>query len=362
MNLEHFDELLDAYLLGDLSEEQSVQLQEALQTDSAARRRFVQSILIEAHLHRLARSEAASLAPRQEPTPEANLLRPMPPRGITRLRHAAMAAVVLVAVGAIAIFCFIGKGSSPLARVASGNVLVDGQPMGRIAEGSTLSVAGPGAAVIDLSDGSRVTLDPTTQLTLRGRVDSIRQVLHLTAGGGQFQVAHGGGQFRIDTPAGSLTVLGTEFTAVLRSPRSLFLSVAAGTVRFDGEGQTFTLSTGQSRTFGPEPATDRPAPRVAEDTRVMDGWIRSIDLKAGSFVLAGKNESQTTFKFGVKTGERRAEMLFLLDGKRANRETAIKPGRKASVTYVKVGDDLRAWKVEVASGKELKTGASAPRK
>ena len=112
----------------------------------------------------------------------------------------------------------LAKVSSPLARVASGNVLVDGQPGDRIAEGSTLSVTGPAPAVIDLSDGSRATLDPATQLTLRGRVDSTRQVLHLTAGGGQFQVPYGGGQFRIDTPAGSVTVLGTQFTAVLRSP------------------------------------------------------------------------------------------------------------------------------------------------
>ena len=88
--------------------------------------------------------------------------------------------------------------------------------------------------------------------------------------------------------------------------------------------------------------------------RVMDGWLHSVDLKAGSFVLRGKNESQTTFRVGVKTGERRADCLLLLDGKMANPETAIKPGRKATVTYVKVGDDLGASKLEVMSA------ASAP--
>ena len=87
---------------------------------------------------------------------------------------------------------------------------------------------------------------------------------------------------------------------------------------------------------------------------VMDGLIHSVDLKAGSFVLRGKKESQTTFRVGVKTGERRTDCLLLLDGKMANPETAIKPGRKATVTYVKVGDDLGASKLEITSA------ASAP--
>jgi len=348
MNLDRFDELLDAYLLGELSEEQSAQLQEALQSDPAARRRFVQTVLIEAHLHRLARSEAVSPTPRQQRPPEAGPRRHRTLGGIARLRRLALAAVALVAVGAIAVFYFVRQGSGTFARVVSGNVLVDGQTRDRIAEGATLSVPGPTPAVIDLSDGSRATLDPGTQLTLRGRVDTTRQVLHLTSGGGQFQVPHGGGQFRIDTPAGSITVLGTQFTAVLRSPRRLFLSVAAGTVRFDREGETFALSTGQSRTFGPEP--DRPPPRVAPDAQVMDGTIHSVDLKAGTFVLGGKNESQTTFRPLQKNEGRREATSILLDGQKATFEAAVQPGHKASVTYVKVSDDdLWVWKVEVTS-------------
>jgi hypothetical protein len=91
---------------------------------------------------------------------------------------------------------------------------------------------------------------------------------------------------------------------------------------------------------------------LAADEKVNDvavGYIHSVDLKAGSFVLGGRNESQTTFRIGVKTGERRSDCLLLLDGKMANPATAIKPGRKATVTYVKVGDDLGASKLEVTS-------------
>ena len=137
--------------------------------------------------------------------------------------------------------------------------------------------------------------------------------------------------------------MGTEFTAVLRSPQTLFLSVVAGTVRFDGSDSAFTLSAGQSRTFGP-------APDTKAKPRVMEGRIHSVDLKAGTFVLLDKKESQTTFRVGVKSGERRDDCLLLLDGKPTDPAIAMKPGRKASVTYVQVGDDRGASKVEVTSG------------
>lgn len=349
MNIEQFDALLDAYLLGDLSPEEAAQWQGSLQTDPAARSRFVRNIFIETGLHSLARREPASVAPRQQPTATAGARRQMTPDSIVRLRRWTVAAVVLVAIGAIAVFHFARQESTTFARVASGTVLVDGQSRDRLADGATLSITGPAPAVIHLSDGSRATLEPATQLTIRGRKDSTRQVLQLTAGGGQFQVPYGGGQFRIDTPVGSVTVLGTEFTAVLRSPQTLFLAVVAGTVRFDGSGSAFTLSTGQSRTFGPEPDINGPEPDTKAKPRVMEGRIHSVDLKAGSFVLVGQEESKTTFRVGVMNGERRDDCLLLLDGKPAP-ATAMKPGRKASVTYVQIGDDLGASKVDVTSG------------
>jgi len=86
------------------------------------------------------------------------------------------------------------------------------------------------------------------------------------------------------------------------------------------------------------------------ETQVMDGWIHSVNLEAKSFVLGGKNESQTTFRVAVKVEGNREAAQLLLDGKKATFEAAIQPGRKASVTYVKVAaDDLWVWKVEVTS-------------
>lgn len=82
---------------------------------------------------------------------------------------------------------------------------------------------------------------------------------------------------------------------------------------------------------------------------VMEGWIHSVDLKTNSFVLGGKNESQTTFKVIVKAEGKKEAAHLLLDGKRTSFESAIQSKRKASVTYVKDGDDLWVWKVEVTS-------------
>jgi len=86
------------------------------------------------------------------------------------------------------------------------------------------------------------------------------------------------------------------------------------------------------------------------EPQVMDGRIQSVDLKAGTFVLLGKNETQTTFRPLQKVEGRREASRILLDGQKATFEAAIQPGRNASVTYVKVSDDdLWVWKVEVTS-------------
>ena len=83
---------------------------------------------------------------------------------------------------------------------------------------------------------------------------------------------------------------------------------------------------------------------------VVEGWIHSVDAKAGTFVLGGRNESQTKFRVAREIEGNREPAHVLLDGKKAPFETALQPKRKASVTYVKVGnDELWVWKVEVTS-------------
>ena len=97
-------------------------------------------------------------------------------------------------------------------------------------------------------------------------------------------------------------------------------------------------------------APSAPAGEGKLQPQVVDGWIHSVDLKAKTFVLGGKNESQTTFRVAVEIEGNREPAHLLLDGKKAAFEAAIQPKRKASVTYVKVNnDDLWVWKVEVMS-------------
>ena len=97
-------------------------------------------------------------------------------------------------------------------------------------------------------------------------------------------------------------------------------------------------------------ASSAPAGEGKLKPQVVDGWIHSVDLKAKTFVLGGKNESQTTFRVAVEIEGKREAAHLLLDGKKATFEAAIQPKRKASVTYVKASkDDLWVWKVEVTS-------------
>jgi len=97
-------------------------------------------------------------------------------------------------------------------------------------------------------------------------------------------------------------------------------------------------------------ASSAPAEEEKVKPQVVDGWIHAVDLKANTFVLGGKNESQTTFRVAVKAEGKKEAAHILLDGKKASFEDAIQPKRKASVTFVKVKeDDLWVWKVEVTS-------------
>lgn len=91
---------------------------------------------------------------------------------------------------------------------------------------------------------------------------------------------------------------------------------------------------------------------MAEDFKslVAEGSIQSVDTKAKTFVLGGKNETKITFRVATQSEGMREAAKVLLDGKNASFETAIQAGRKASVTYVKVADtDLWVWSVAVTS-------------
>lgn len=202
MSADPLDDILDDFLLGNMSDEQSAQLQQALQSDPAARSQFVRSVLTDVRLHSLARSGAVL------PTPE----------------------------------------SLPLRKAA------------------------------------------------------------------QFMPFGAGGLWRVAFAAAGLLAAGTA--AVL----------------YVTHRDTPTIA---------------PIKAPASETVTIDGWIRSADAQAGTFILVGHEDDapQIRFRVGRTTGAR--ETAIFLEGVPANFQTAIQPNRLATVTYLKVGDDLLAQEVDV---------------
>jgi ferric-dicitrate binding protein FerR (iron transport regulator) len=321
MNAQHLDELLEGYLLDELSEQQCADLAQALRADTDARRRLVDLAVLDAHLHRL-----HSMRPGTAQRPS-----------FFSTRWLAIAAGLLLLIGgAVAALLVARRPAETQALV--GTVLVDGQSRDRIPDGAAITVSGSTPATLRLPDGSQATLDPATQLTVRGRVGDVRQVIQLASGGGQFSGTHSPGQFRIDTSLGSITVIGTRFTAHFRPPGTLSVAVAAGAVRVDGEGKSYTLSAGQSRTWGPTPGT---APQRVP--RTVNGTIRSVDTRARTLVLATAQQ-EATYRMP-------RTLVITIDGRWAQ-PADLHPGMEVSITTFENSNEAR----------ELHSPATQPRK
>ena len=128
---------------------------------------------------------------------------------------------------------------------------------------------------------------------------------------------------------------------------ALAVAVTVGNVHLDIGGKSYSLSAGQTA-YAAEPESAKGEVKSLVTTGyIHDPKTSKDDLHLGSFLLGGKNESQTVFRTGVNKGEREAQII--LDGKKATFQDAIKPGRKATVTYVKVGNELWVSKVEVVT-------------
>jgi len=236
-----FEALLDRYQGGEATPAEVAELVQLLRTEAALRTVFVEHHLLQAQLYKAGAAGAkdAQVAPRRR----------------SRAVRWLVAALLLIAVG-LGLVSFIAR---PGNEVVAGQVLVDGIPTSRIPDGAEFMVSGSSSAVIQLADGSQATFDPASQAIIRGRSDEIRQGVELTQGGGKFQVAHAGGsRFRVQTPVGSVTALGTEFTVQLeakqkktgrREKLALAVAVTEGSVQVDVAGKSFVLQVGDNRRF-----------------------------------------------------------------------------------------------------------------
>jgi ferric-dicitrate binding protein FerR (iron transport regulator) len=174
-------------------------------------------------------------------------------------RLSAIAACVVLIFG---LYYGLRPGHTLANRVVSGRVFVNGILATTIPNGSLVEVAGDTEAVVQLADGSRAKLAPRTEAVLRGPVGG-EQIVELSSGTGQFEVQKGAGRFRVETPVGSVTALGTEFSVELRPAVSGFgesemrtnnmvvmaVAVLVGMVQVDLGGISQELAIGQKRIF-----------------------------------------------------------------------------------------------------------------
>jgi ferric-dicitrate binding protein FerR (iron transport regulator) len=217
------------------------------------------------------------------------------------------AAVVLLAIGAGLYYQF-GRNPSPQQtnqvaglQVVSGEVRVNGTPAARIPEGATVEVTGSQPATITMPDGSRAELAPASSAVFQGGKNELRQVIELVRGAGKFLVQKGGGQFRVETAAGTVTVLGTEFSVRLQGrekPRFppatiLLVEVAEGSVQVDSTGKSLTLARGERREF------------LAEKKPDLVGRIDAVREEGKIIELIGERMPRVTIRLTPQTAKER---------------------------------------------------------
>ena len=129
------------------------------------------------------------------------------------------AAAVLFAVGLGAVLAIVTRKEHPNKehpnKVLAGRVLMDGREVKSVPYGVWVKAADGEEAEILLEDGSNVKLAPASKVRFRGAEKEVRQVVDLHEGEGRFKVEKGNRQFRVETPVGTVTVLGTEFSVKL---------------------------------------------------------------------------------------------------------------------------------------------------
>ena len=222
------------------------------------------------------------------------------------LRWAVAASVVLAM--ATGIYVLTHFQQTPAAStIVSGQVRIDTTRVPSIPVEAPFEVAEEDAAVVRLPDGSHVEFDPGSRAILRQPGGGVRQVVQLVQGGGSFAVARGQTQFQVDTPVGTVAVVGTEFSVTL-SPADfddeaaalqMHVAVRSGTVAVHSAGKSYLLGAGEERDF-PEPAQKAPDTPIAQEKRgpqEIEATLSKVDANGNAIVV-------TTTEKGKKAEER----------------------------------------------------------
>jgi ferric-dicitrate binding protein FerR (iron transport regulator) len=247
MATDRFETLLALYQGGEAKPTEVEELESMLRADAALRGLFVERFLLEAHLFKT----FSAFAPGEKVAVRPLVL-------LRRIGGGLAAAAVLLAIGALLLWP-AGRNQALAHEVVAGRVAVGGVPTERIPDGAQFEVVSDTAAIISLPNGSEAELNPASTANIHV---GDGQTIELVRGGGRFRV-RSGERFRVNTPAGTVTALGTDFSVTLR-PRvkqgngtgagqaipALAVAVAAGTVGVDAGGQNYVVTAGQSRFFG----------------------------------------------------------------------------------------------------------------
>jgi len=269
---EEHDLLLMRYLDGALDEASRSELESMLEDDPKAAIRLTVLAYDRVALRGLLKNSAVAEAGR---TPEKPGRR-FPPR-FSRPRPSRRRWVVAGALSAAAILLLLAIAYWALPsglRLEEGLVAVGGLETSRVREGERFTVSGNRSATLRLADGSRVKLEADSVGVAHGGTKGARQVFELIRGKGRFKVEKAMGGFRVETPAGKVTVLGTEFDVELRpgaqrggremtgrTALTLVVAVIVGSVQVEWSGGTVTLSAGQQQVFAAE-GDDATVPKV----------------------------------------------------------------------------------------------------
>jgi hypothetical protein len=293
--------LIERFLAGVATAEEHEQLDRLLATDPRAAELLAcharLDALLRSHFRTERRVEEVVLAERGRAGAKGTD-GTTPSTAVRRVRRwLVLAAALSVAVAATALVTLRWGHDEPVAaagQLLSGRIEIAGKPAD--SEGMLLPndkpivVAAGAPALIRLADGLHAELEPGTHAVLRGPSDGIRQAIELTRGGGTFVVERAArGEFQVRTPAGRVTVLGTQFSVnvlfppgtgetKMRAKSMVLVAVISGLVQVDVGGVVHRLTGGDSYVFGEE-GEKRPMAR---------GVVEMID--AGKITLAGRKK------------------------------------------------------------------------
>ncbi|MFK4873806.1 FecR family protein [Novosphingobium sp. ZW T3_23] len=210
------------------------------------------------------------------------------------------------------------EGAAPAPRTAANGQQRDGEHRARYAAGEETGRS------IKLADGSAVTLEPGSILTVAFRPD--RRELGLESGQARFDVAHEARPFVVTAGGGSVTARGTIFEVQVGANRQVTVNLVRGAIDVerprltDGSLAAFSrLEPGESLAFtaasGPSPSQLKNGTMVSSASRDRQALPRVFDRTPLYAVIAETRASsgRTIHLSNPSIGQLRVSGRFRID-------------------------------------------------